>query len=82
MQAQVLRWSTTLADDDEEVYMKLIDTACDTRTTHLLCQTDTFLDSLVRAVIEQRKEGGGGGDLELRYDPEDPTTEDVRCSED
>ena len=71
-----------LKTDYEEVYMKLIDTACHTRTTHLLRRTDAFLDSLAQAVIEQQKEGGGDGDLELRYDPDDPATEDVRCSED
>jgi len=35
-----------LKADDEEDYMKLIDTAKDTRITHLLRQTDTYLDSL------------------------------------
>ncbi|KAM5542878.1 hypothetical protein V8D89_003265 [Ganoderma adspersum] len=32
--------------DEEEAYMKLIDTAKDTRITHLLKQTDAYLDSL------------------------------------
>ena len=67
-----------LKADDEEAYMKLIDTAKDTRITHLLRQTDAFLDSLAQAVIEQQKEGGGGGSgLELPYDPDDPTTEET-----
>lgn len=47
-----------LKADDEEAYMKLIDTAKDTRITHLLKQTDTYLDSLAQAVAAQQSEGG------------------------
>ncbi|KAJ3751098.1 SNF2-family ATP dependent chromatin remodeling factor snf21 [Lentinula detonsa] len=47
-----------LKADDEEAYMKLIDTAKDTRITHLLRQTDTFLDSLAQSVVAQQNEGG------------------------
>lgn len=43
-----------LKNDDEEAYLKLIDTAKDTRITHLLRQTDTFLDSLAQAVQAQQ----------------------------
>ncbi|KAI0252671.1 SNF2 family N-terminal domain-containing protein [Lactifluus subvellereus] len=43
-----------LKADDEEAYMKLIDTAKDTRITHLLKQTDTYLDSLAQAVLAQQ----------------------------
>lgn len=43
-----------LKADDEEAYMKLIDTAKDTRITHLLKQTDTYLDSLAQAVLSQQ----------------------------
>lgn len=46
-----------LKADDEEAYMKLIDTAKDTRITHLLKQTDTYLDSLAQAVLAQQNEG-------------------------
>lgn len=46
-----------LKADDEEAYMKLIDTAKDTRITHLLKQTDTYLDSLAQAVVAQQNEG-------------------------
>jgi len=46
-----------LKADDEEAYMKLIDTAKDTRITHLLRQTDTYLDSLAQAVLAQQTEG-------------------------
>ena len=45
-----------LKADDEEAYMKLIDTAKDTRITHLLRQTDTYLDSLAQAVLAQQSE--------------------------
>jgi ATP-dependent helicase STH1/SNF2 len=48
-----------LKADDEEAYMKLIDTAKDTRITHLLKQTDSFLDSLAQAVRAQQSESGG-----------------------
>ncbi|GAA5856967.1 hypothetical protein JCM8547_008488 [Rhodosporidiobolus lusitaniae] len=46
-----------LRADDEEGYLKLIDTAKDTRITHLLRQTDTFLDSLAAAVLVQQADG-------------------------
>ena len=46
-----------LKADDEEAYMKLIDTAKDTRITHLLKQTDTYLDSLAQAVVAQQNDG-------------------------
>ncbi|GJN92633.1 hypothetical protein Rhopal_005668-T1 [Rhodotorula paludigena] len=45
-----------LRADDEEGYLKLIDTAKDTRITHLLRQTDSFLDSLAAAVSAQQTE--------------------------
>ncbi|KAI0063151.1 hypothetical protein BV25DRAFT_1824711 [Artomyces pyxidatus] len=45
-----------LKADDEEAYMKLIDTAKDTRITHLLKQTDSYLDSLSQAVMAQQSD--------------------------
>jgi ATP-dependent helicase STH1/SNF2 len=48
-----------LKNDDEEAYLKLIDTAKDTRITHLLGQTDQYLDSLAQAVVAQQAEAGG-----------------------
>ncbi|CAH7687939.1 SNF2 family N-terminal domain-domain-containing protein [Phakopsora pachyrhizi] len=45
-----------LKADDEEAYMKLVDTAKDTRITHLLRQTDQYLDSLSQAVVKQQNE--------------------------
>ncbi|KAG8931907.1 hypothetical protein FRC01_000597 [Tulasnella sp. 417] len=45
-----------LKNDDEEAYLKLIDTAKDTRITHLLRQTDSYLDSLAQAVRDQQRD--------------------------
>lgn len=45
-----------LRNDDEEAYMKLIDHAKDTRLTHLLKQTDAFLNSLTQAVVDQQND--------------------------
>ena len=56
--------------------MKLIDTAKDTRITHLLRQTDSYLDSLAQAVMEQQKEGDPNAVYQM-YDPDDPTSEET-----
>jgi ATP-dependent helicase STH1/SNF2 len=45
-----------LKADDEEAHMKLIDTA--PKDTHLLRQTDAYLDSLAQAVVTQQNLGG------------------------
>ncbi|KAG9016678.1 hypothetical protein FRB90_002542 [Tulasnella sp. 427] len=45
-----------LKNDDDEAYLKLIDTAKDTRITHLLRQTDSYLDSLAQAVRDQQRD--------------------------
>lgn len=45
-----------LKANDEEAYIKLLDQTKDTRITHLLKQTNTFLDSLAEAVKTQQKE--------------------------
>ena len=50
--------SKALKADEEEAYMKLIDTAKDTRITHLLRQTDAYLDALAQAVVAQQNESG------------------------
>ncbi|EPY50243.1 ATP-dependent DNA helicase Snf21 [Schizosaccharomyces cryophilus OY26] len=47
-----------LREDDEEAYLKLIDQAKDTRITHLLRQTDHYLDSLANAVKAQQSQTG------------------------
>ncbi|RIB02191.1 SNF2 family N-terminal domain-containing protein [Gigaspora rosea] len=43
-----------LKNNDEEAYLKLIDEEKDTRITHLLRQTDTYLESLTQAVVDQQ----------------------------
>ncbi|TBU60066.1 P-loop containing nucleoside triphosphate hydrolase protein [Dichomitus squalens] len=59
-----------LKNDEEEAYMKLIDTAKDTRITHLLKQTDAYLDSLAQAVVEQqRSEGHEAVDYDMEEGP-------------
>ena len=58
-----------LKADDEEAYMKLIDTAKDTRITHLIRQTDSYLDSLAQAVVAQQSEHGGV--VEYGFETED-----------
>jgi ATP-dependent helicase STH1/SNF2 len=60
-----------LKADDEEAYMKLIDTAKDTRITHLLRQTDSYLDSLAQAVMAQQSDSGRG----IVFDSEDAPNE-------
>ncbi|KAG5440202.1 hypothetical protein PCANB_001771 [Pneumocystis canis] len=47
-----------LKADDEEAYLKLLDQAKDTRITHLLKQTNAYLDSLAQAVKVQQNEFG------------------------
>ncbi|KZT68788.1 hypothetical protein DAEQUDRAFT_765988 [Daedalea quercina L-15889] len=63
-----------LKADDEEAYMKLIDTAKDTRITHLLRQTDAYLDSLTQAVMEQQRDGPIPDVSTSSYE-DDPTSE-------
>lgn len=45
-----------LKANDEEAYLRLLDQTKDTRITHLLKQTNSFLDSLARAVETQQTE--------------------------
>jgi ATP-dependent helicase STH1/SNF2 len=45
-----------LKNDDEEGYLKLLDTAKDSRIHHLLKQTDSYLDSLAEAVRKQQSD--------------------------
>lgn len=45
-----------LRADDEEAYLKLIDQQKDTRLTHLLKQTDEFLEGLTSRVFAQQQE--------------------------
>ncbi|KAJ7102506.1 SNF2-family ATP dependent chromatin remodeling factor snf21 [Mycena belliarum] len=63
-----------LKADDEEAYMALVDNVKDTRITHLLRQTDSYLDSLAQAVASQQNESGGP--VDMRFEQESgPTTE-------
>lgn len=45
-----------LKSNDEEAYLKLLDHTKDTRITHLLKQTNQFLDTLAQAVETQQRE--------------------------
>lgn len=73
-----------LKADDEEAYMKLIDTAKDTRITHLLRQTDAYLDSLAQAVVAQQNEGGPMSDVGFEQEdgPANETTFGAQISAD
>ncbi|KAL6305657.1 SNF2 family N-terminal domain-containing protein [Sparassis latifolia] len=71
-----------LKADDEEAYMKLIDTAKDTRITHLLRQTDSYLDSLAQAVMEQQRGGESLGDFEVEEGPTSEATFGAKKFED
>ncbi|CAG8447537.1 3402_t:CDS:10 [Dentiscutata erythropus] len=69
-----------LKNDDEEAYLKLIDQVKDTRITHLLKQTDQYLDSLAQAVVAQQRDDLHNdptvrGEIEL-MDEEDVIGED------
>lgn len=62
--------------NDEEAYLKLLDHTKDTRITHLLNQTNTFLDSLSQAVQNQQRESqrkAHNGSQEADY--EEPSEE-------
>ena len=54
--------------------MRLIDTAKDTRITHLLRQTDAYLDSLAQAVVAQQNETGPAPELAFEQE-EGPAAE-------
>jgi ATP-dependent helicase STH1/SNF2 len=63
-----------LKADDEEAYLKLIDTAKDTRITHLLRQTDQYLDSLAQAVQAQQTDSQATGRSSVPEEHTDETT--------
>lgn len=50
-----------LKADDEAGYRALLDQAKDTRITHLLKRTDTYLDSLAHQIKVQKQDVEGGG---------------------
>lgn len=65
-----------LKANDEEAYLKLLDQAKDTRITHILRQTHSFLDSLTASVRQQQREaiqnyGENQGFIEAEPEDED-----------
>jgi ATP-dependent helicase STH1/SNF2 len=68
-----------LKSNDEEAYLKLLDQAKDTRITHLLKQTDGFLNQLAASVKAQQRKAaeryGDGVDEFLDDDSEDEDEE-------
>jgi ATP-dependent helicase STH1/SNF2 len=63
-----------LKADDEETYMKLIDTTKDTRITQLLRQTDNYLESLSQAVRAQQSDGRDNYDFDQEEGPASEAT--------
>ncbi|CAK7893406.1 nuclear protein Sth1p/NPS1 [[Candida] anglica] len=76
-----------LKANDEEAYIKLLDQTKDHRITHLLKQTNSFLDSLAQAVkVQQVEQGaevpvekvvGGGEEEEISEDNVDELREKI-----
>lgn len=64
-----------LKANDEEGYLKLLDQAKDSRITHLLRQTDSFLDSLAAAVRTQQR------DATERYGPHEVNADESEDEE-
>jgi ATP-dependent helicase STH1/SNF2 len=62
-----------LKADDEEAYLKLIDTAKDTRITHLIRQTDSYLEGLAQAVVAQQNDDVHRSDRDLHMSFEQET---------
>ena len=60
-----------LKSNDEEAYIKLLDQTKDTRITHLLRQTNEFLDSLTKAVKSQQKFTKGMIESHLKEESEE-----------
>jgi ATP-dependent helicase STH1/SNF2 len=63
-----------LKADDEETYMRLIDTTKDTRITQLLRQTDNYLESLAQAVRAQQNDGRENYDFDQEEGPASEAT--------
>ncbi|KAG9124856.1 hypothetical protein FRC07_009986 [Ceratobasidium sp. 392] len=60
-----------LKADDEEAYLTLIDAAKDTRITHLLKQTNSYLDSLSPAIVAQQNDDIHRGAPVIPFETED-----------
>ena len=65
-----------LKNDDEETYLKLLGQAKDSRISHLLKQTDGFLDQLAASVKQQQR-----GAVQ-QYPDDHPPDDDMSDSED
>ena len=67
-----------LKANDEETYLKLLGQAKDSRISHLLKQTDGFLNQLAASVKEQQRStiGRYGGDVEEPEEEEDEVDSD------
>ena len=68
-----------LRADNKEEYMKLTDAAKDTRITHLLCQTDSYLSSLAQAAQAQA-EGGVSQHIDFKVN-DGPASEVAFCAQ-
>jgi ATP-dependent helicase STH1/SNF2 len=64
-----------LKANDEEAYLKLLGQAKNTRITHLLKQTDSFLDSLAASVRQQQRDAVKNYGENEGYYPEEPEAE-------
>ena len=67
-----------LKANDEETYLKLLGQAKDSRISHLLKQTDGFLNQLAASVKEQQRStiGRYGGDIEEHEEEEEVDSDD------
>lgn len=64
--------------NDEEAYLKLLDHTKDTRITHLLNQTNQFLDSLAQAVQTQQRESQQNNSFSTSAEEEKPLDDEKR----
>ncbi|KAI9746662.1 MAG: hypothetical protein M1818_000376 [Claussenomyces sp. TS43310] len=76
-----------LKSNDEEAYLKLLDQAKDTRITHLLKQTDGFLNQLAASVKAQQRQaaeryGDENGDFVAEDDEEEEDDDDEEQNSD
>lgn len=76
-----------LKSNDEEAYLKLLDQAKDTRITHLLKQTDGFLNQLAASVKAQQRQaaeryGDENGDFVVDDDDDDEDEDDEEQNSD
>ncbi|CAX42772.1 ATP-dependent helicase, putative [Candida dubliniensis CD36] len=70
-----------LRSNDEEAYLKLLDKTKDHRITHLLKQTNQFLDSLTEKVRAQQEEASGSSMGTPRHGSPEVTTVDNKSDD-